>query len=229
MDDPSGLVAVDASGHGRNGAYVANSVLGAPGPEAGTAACGVPIVPGGVVSGFTNPFAGNPIRTGLIWFTASSYTAALNGLLSDGLGGSRGTGITLPGGVLEMIFNGIGYANSGASVPFGKWNMLAYAESPSVSQTLWINGVQVYTAASGVPNAILGGDPLLAQCQSPGIIAHAAYFLGLLTTAQLASVVAGRVNPQETSVDGRNATDIDVAALSDLLNRIYAAVHQSFA
>ncbi len=228
MDDASGLVANDASGHGRNGAIEPNTVLQAPGPEAGTFAFAVPSPPGGIISGFTNPYAGSVHLTMIGWFSIGVFVANHDTLLNVGAGGVRGEGVGYNSNLIELAYNGIGFVNTTAPSSAGRWHQLGFELNPGVVQTAWLDGVQVYTAAAGVPNAVLGGDSIYAQSVNPILMAHAAFFTGALTTAQQASVVAARVNPQESTLTGRTATDFDIAVLNDLLELIYAAVHQSF-
>jgi concanavalin A-like lectin/glucanase superfamily protein len=229
LDDAAGsTVALDASGNGRNAGFEVNSVQQAPGPEVGTFAVGMPNG-GGVITSFVNPFAGNVALTMLFWMIASAYPGANNTIVQVGQGGVRGVGVGFNGNHVNLTFDGIGFVDTGQPVPAARWNQVAFGINPGVVQTAWLNGNQVYTAAAGFPNAVLAGDPIYAHSPlDPGLLAHVALFAGVLTTAQIAAMFAARVNPQEISVDGRGLTDIDAAAITLLLNQIYAAVHQTF-
>jgi hypothetical protein len=224
MDDASGIVANDASGNGRSGAIEPNTVLQAPGPEADTFAFGVPAAPGGIISGFTNPYAGSVHMTMLGWFSASNYPSGHDTLLQVGAGGLRGQGIGANADQVELVFDGIGFVSNLFPIGPGLWHMFGFEINPGVVQTAWLDGVQIYTAAAGTPNPVMGGDPVYAQSVQPCLMAHAAFFTGAISTAQQATIVGARTNPQESRTSGRPASDIDVSALEQKIADCCAAI-----
>jgi Concanavalin A-like lectin/glucanases superfamily len=209
--------ALDSTVHARTGQFQSGTVLGVPGPEVGTLAIGGIVPSAGIQGLFTNPYVGHPAMSCMCWFTCGAFNAGNTILLYDGSSATTGQGLIVPSGVVGLLFGGIGINSTGAVVTTNKWHHFCLTISPGVSQDFYLDGVHSYTAAAGIPNDVVAGNPLQVFCPSPGLMAHVAFFAGALSSAQVATVHAARVNPQESTVTGRSASDIDVLALGTAL------------
>jgi len=166
----------------------------------------------------------------MCWFAATGLTTSGNALIYNGNGGGTGLGLIMQGTQLSFLFGGLGIIPTGYFPSAGFWHQYAWRVTPGVNQAVFVDGAQVYAAVAGIPNPVLAGQGLVGQVPDIGGIAHVAYWNSALTLAQINSVwVAGPGVVPSSSLTGRTANDVDVAAILDLLERIYAAVHHTFA
>jgi len=229
MDDVSSSVAADASGNGHPGSILLNTAVGAPGPETGTTCFATSTANAGVQIAGTNPLTGTGPFTMLVWVGMAAMPSVHNVLIYNGISSGTGDGETTNGQSLDELYGGLGFRATGFVLSLGFWHQVAYRIRPGIDESTFLDGGAPNTAAAGIPNAVVGANPCLAQTPNPGVIAHAAFWNSALTNAQVAGVfAAGPGNPAAPRISGRNSTDADILALENKLDAVLAAVRRTF-
>lgn len=229
LDDTNSAIAADASGNGHTANFLNSVALGAPGPEPGTTCLAGSASNAGAQLAGTNPIIGTGNQSVVVWFAGTSLTSSNLVLIYNGLSNSTGLGLVLIGTALGDLVGGIGGASSGWALSSGFWHMCAGVCDTGHVYKMYGDGVLRSTSGSFAFNAVVGGNPMLAQTPDPGLLAHAAFFNYALTGAQVSSIwTAGPGSVAAPPITGRNATDADVLALETKLDTILASVRQTY-
>jgi hypothetical protein len=225
-DELTGLVALDASGNGRDGAYPSGVVLGTPGPEVDTFSLATGTA-GGADIVWTGPLPTTASSWSACgWFTAPSYPSTNLSRVYNGNGNINGSGIILQGAVPALLHGGLGVVSTGFTVTPARWHCYVLTEPAPGAVQIFVDGVSRLTVASAGYNAPTGF--FHANFPDVGQIAHTAVWQRVLTPTEVASISSGRVNPQESSITGRALTDADAAAFSNLLQLILDSVRKVY-
>ena len=213
LNEPSGSVAHDCSGYGRDAAYQGGLALGAGGQGAGfLAATTAPVFDGSTgcvqlptipTSSFGGPlFGAFSIET---WFAASSFANNVrifdlsHGTESDWIVLFFGSASTQPYFLLNAGTNHYVFATAGPSLSLGAWNhvVLTQSASPtsgggsySYSVSVYVNGQQAATwtgSVSGYVDVARTVNYLGKSLYTPGD----AFFSGTLAEAVRIALVGG--------------------------------------
>ncbi len=230
MDDIGTAIAADASGNGNPGVFLVGSALGAPGPESGTFCMAGSQGNAGVQIEGTDPLTGTGPWTLSCWFGSSSMTSSNLVLVYTGLSNSTGAGLALQATVVVELLGGLAVLSTGFALTAGFWHQLIYTLAPLGFFDVWVDGVRrSHRLTFGVVNPVIASNPLLAQTPDPGLLAHAAFWTRVLTDAEITSLWAtGPGSVVAPPLSGRNATDADVLALENKLDRILTSVRRVY-
>jgi hypothetical protein len=198
LDETSGSVATDSSGHGRNGAYSGDLSQGQTGPEQGTYACRLF---GGSKIQVDSLGIGDHDLSMLIFATTNNSGASnvLNRLamignpLSETTRGPELGHLTDNAGVLKGSWGyhgtSLGGSSSALVAPSTFWHSLGLTYVASTKLlTGYMDGASVGTATVTNRTAPLTTDPLYVVMHTPEVVAHVAVWDRQLTSTEFASV-----------------------------------------
>ena len=146
-------------------------------------------------------------------------------------------------GSLNWYFqSSFGSPNVATAFPTSGWHMPFWQRDASVPNAAYsLDAASLATQPNSTTQPPLTSDPLVVLSSFPIVVSHVALFLHTLTQTQLASVTAwvsawpwqGGSNQPPPSGGGGGPVGLDpadpvVSSQSDLLDKIYAAVHRVY-